>query len=140
MSNYSDIFTGLKTILEANVTGLKSHEHPPDHVNHFPSAIPIPDAFEPEMAFGGNTFDARIRIIVLVSSAESSVGWAALMDMIDPTTANKSIIKAIRDNRTLDSKVDSSRIVSVENIGRRELWGGFYFGFDVVIEAIKAVA
>ena len=47
---------------------------------------------------------------------------------------------AVRADRTLDGKVDDADVVRIENIGRRELWGGFYFGFDAIVEFIKTVA
>ena len=140
MSNYSDIFTGLKTVLEANVTGLKAYEHPPESVNSFPAAILLPDPIDVRLFFGGNSFEAKIRIVTLVSAGDSPEGWAQLMDYIDPTTTNKSIVKAVRTDPKLDGKVDSSEIYLIDNIGRREWFGGYYFGFDAHLEVSKTVA
>lgn len=141
MSNYSDIFGGIKNKLEANVTNLKVMEHPPESVNHFPAVLITPEPMDPTIAFGGNSFEADFRLTVLVSSADSPSGWTQLFDMIDPTTANRSIIKALKDNKTLNGKVDDSMVSMVENIGRRQWFGGgFYFGFDVVLKVVKSVA
>jgi len=145
MSNFSDVFAGIKTVLEANVQSttpaLQVMEHPPEQVNYFPAALITPDTFDPTLFFGGNSFEGRMRITVLVSSADAAEGWKALFDMIDPTETGKSIIKALKDNATLDGKVDTSLVVSVENIGRRAWFGGgFYFGFDVILEYTKTVA
>lgn len=140
MSNYSDIAAGLVTILQNGVTGLHAYNHPVDSVHEFPAAVLLPEAFDPEIAFGGNTFEAAIRVVVLVASGDTAEGFAALYDHMDPTEANKSFIKAVRDAPTLDGKVDSSRVGPLENVGRRELWGGFYFGFDMLVHFVKTVA
>ena len=77
---------------------------------------------------------------MVIASGKDENGWAQLWDFVDPTTTNKSVIKAIEDNRGLDGKVDDSEITSIENIGRRELGGGFQFGFDAILHYIKSVA
>lgn len=140
MSNYSNAAAGLITVLQNNVTGLKGFDHPVDSVNQFPAAIVLPENMEPEIAFDGNTFTAVFRVVVLVTSGDTSSGFSLLYDHIDPTEPNKSIIAAVRADPTLDGKVDSSGVTLIENIGRRELWGGFYFGFDALVEFVKSVA
>jgi hypothetical protein len=145
MSNFSDVFGGIKTVLEANVTSttpaLKVMEHMTDQVSYFPTAVIIPEEFDPTIFFGGNSFQGTMRIMVLLSSGEASAGFTQLYDMIDPTESGKSIIKALKDNPTLSSKVDDSLVRSVESIGRRQIFGGGdYFGFDVLLDFMKTVA
>ena len=140
MSAYRDIVDGLVTVLQAGITGLHAYNHPVDSVQEFPAAIILPEAIETEIAFGDNTFTASLRVVFLVASGDSKDGFEALYDYIDPTEASKSIIKAVRTDRTLNGKADSSDVVRIENIGRREIWGGFYFGCDAVVEFIKTVA
>lgn len=140
MSNFSDIAGGISTVLKANVTGLQAGKYPTETVNHFPVTLILPEAFDPRWAFGGNTMATRWRLVTLVVSGDAPEGWAELYDMIDATAANTSIIKALRDNPTLNNTVDTSEVVAIENIGRRQFGGGSYFGFDVVLEAIKSVA
>ena len=140
MSTYSDIAGGISTVLEANVTGLQAEKYPPEAVNHFPTTLIIPETFDPSWAFGGNTMATKWRLITLVAAGDAPEGWTELYNMIDVTNASTSIIKALRDNPTLDGKVDTSEAMMVENIGRRQFGGGNYFGFDIILEAIKSVA
>ena len=140
MSNFSDAIGGLQTVLQTDITELKVYDHPVDSVNEFPAGIIVPEAFDPRMTFSGNSFEGRLRLIVLLFRASTDEAYDSLYDYIDPTTAGKSIIKVVRDNKTLNSKVDDAQVVMIENIGRRTLWGGDYVGFDAVIEFIKTVA
>lgn len=140
MSNYSQVFDGLETVLEAGISGLKVYKHPPDSISHSPAIILVPDSFDPERAFAGNSFEGNVRMIYLLSSADPASGWAQLYDAIDPTTGSKSVIKAIRDNAGIDGKVDSAGVTMVENIGKREYAGGNYFGADFVLTFYKSVA
>ena len=140
MSAYRDIAEGLKTVLENNIPGLKAFAYPPDSINSFPAAAILPDPIDTEIAFEGNTFTCRFRIVFLVTSGDSAEGFLKLYDYIDPTEANKSVIKAVRTDPTLGAKADDSDVIRIETIGRRELWGGWYFGFDAIIEVVKTVA
>ena len=140
MSNFSDVLDGLETALKAGITGLQVYKGAPDDVKSFPAAILLPEPFDPRLAFSGNSWEGEIRIILLISSGKDENGWAQLWDYIDPTTATKSVIKAIEDDRALNAKVDDSEITRIENIGRREIGGGFQFGFDALLHYIKSVA
>ena len=140
MSAYGDIVAGLVTVLEANVTGLKAYDYPTDSVSQFPAAVILPEPLDTEIAIGGNTFTCTLRVVVLVSSGDDAVGFRAAYDMIDPIETGKSINKAVDTDRTLNSKADSSNVVRIENIGRRELWGGYFYGFDVIVEVVKTLA
>lgn len=140
MSAYGDIVAGLVTVLEANITGLKAYDYPVDSVNHFPAAVITPDPLDMEIVFGGNTFTATLRVVFLVSSGDDAVGFRALWDHIDPVETSKSVNKAVDTDRTLNGKADDSNVTRIENIGRRELWGGFYFGFDALVEVVKSLA
>ena len=141
MSNLSDIMGGIQTVLTNGITDVMAHQYLPDAVNHFPAVLIVPDGiFDPELAFGGNSFRFRFRLICLIVSEDSKEGFAQLMDYIDPTTANKSVIKAIRDAPTLDGKADTAGVVAIENIGRRVYGNGTFYGFDAILEGIKSVA
>lgn len=140
MSAFSDALDGLKTVLQANIPGLHVYQHPPDAINELPAVVAIVESVDPELAFAGNSIEADIRLVCLYASALSDEAFGLVYDAIDPTNTNTSIIKAIRTDSTLDGKVDSSRIVAIENIGRREINAGWYAGFDVVIRIIKTVA
>lgn len=143
MSNLSDVLGGIETVLEANVTGLKCYKYPPDAVNHSPAVLILPtdEAFEdPEQNFGGNSFKLTLILTVLVASGDPESGWTQLVEMLDPTEANKSIIKALRDNKTLDGKADTSGPIAVRTIGRRNYGEVSFFGADIILEAYKTVA
>ena len=59
---------------------------------------------------------------------------------MDPTVANTSVIKALRDNRSLDGKADDSQIIKLDRRRRSEIGGGFLFAFDTVLDVVKTVA
>ena len=141
-SNYRNIADGLVTVLEATITNLKAFAFPPDVVNHFPAAVVLPQAIDVEIAFGGNSFEADLRVVFLVASGDTPSGFQALYDHIDPTETGKSLVAAIRTalGKTLNNTVDSCDVTRIENIGRRELWGAYYFGFDAILHFIKSVA
>lgn len=140
MSGFSDVVAGLQTVLQAQIAGLQAYDYPADSVNTFPAAVILPEPVDYEIAFGGNTFTSELRVIVLVASGDDATGFRQLYDFIDPTDSARSIRRAVRTDRTLNGKVDDSDVIRAENIGRRELWGGFYFGFDAIVEFIKTVA
>lgn len=140
MSNYSDAAAGLVTVLKNGITGLQAQDHPVDSINSFPAAIVLPEPLDYLVAVGGNSFTGTFRVVFLISSGDDAEGFTQLYDHIDPTALNESVRKAVEDGRTLDGKVDDAQVVRVENIGRRELWGGYYFGADFIVEFIKTVA
>ena len=140
MSAYSDIVAGLQTVLQNNITGLKAYDYPADSVNTFPAAIILPEPLDTQIAFGGNTFTCVLRVVFLVSSGDDAIGFRAVYDYLDPVEANKSVKKAVDTDRTLDGKADSSGVTRIENIGRREIWGGFYYGFDALVDVVKTLA
>ena len=142
MSDYSEAAAGLKTVLEANITGFPGVQvyDIPEKPNSFPAFVILPDTFDPEIVIQGNSFEASLRVIILVCSADNLTGFSDLYDIIDPTESTKSIIAAVRADQTLDGKVDSARVASIDNIGQRQLWGGFYYAADAMIDFIKSVA
>ena len=143
MSNLSDILGGIQTVLQANVTGLQCYKYPPDAVNASPAVVILPTQ-EPfgdtELVLGGNSFVLHITLTVLVASADPESGWAQLMEMLDPTQASKSIIKAIRTDPTLNGKADNAGVTAVRNVGRRMIGEVPYFGADLSLEVLKGVA
>ena len=141
--DYYDAAVGLKTVLEANITGLHAFFVPPESINEFPAAVILPEVLDPEIMFKGNTFTAAFRVVLLLSSGDTAEGFLALYDYVDPTETGKSVIAAVNADNTLNGEVDDAQVVSVENMGWRELYGpggGRYFGLDAVVEFIKTVA
>ncbi len=140
MSNYGDILAGLKTVLQNNITGLKVYDYPVDSIHQYPSAVILPEPIDTEIALQGNSVTFNLRVVFLICSGEASEGFLQLYDYIDPTVANKSVVKAVRADRTLNGKADDSDVVRIEKIGRREVGGGAQYGFDAIVEVIKSVA
>ena len=140
MSLYGDIMDGLKTVLEANVPGLRVYDYPPDSIQQFPAAALVAEPLDLAVAFKGNTFTASVRVVFLLTSGDDAKGAHSLYDFFDPIQTNKSLVAAVRADRTLNGKVDDADAMRIENIGRRELWGGWYWGFDMIIEFVKSVA
>lgn len=139
MSGLSDVFDGLETTLKAGISDLQVHKGEPATVNHYPAAVCMLMPFDPRLALSGNGWMGEIRILMVIASGDAANGWAQLWDYIDPTTATKSVIKAIETDRDLNSKVDDSEITMIENIGMRDLGGIRVFGFDAVLRFIKSV-
>jgi hypothetical protein len=138
VSDYGDVVQGIVTRLET-IPGMKAFDYPADSVNHFPSAVVLPTEVDPELSFDGNDIEMSFIITVLFASGSDFSGFRSIYEYIDPTHAN-SVIKALRADPTLDSKADTSRVGLVTDIGRRELWGGWYFAFDLSLEATKTIA
>jgi len=140
VSNLSDMLNGLVTVLEANVTGLKVYDHPPDSVNTFPAAILLPQDIDYVLALAGNSFDFNVDLWLLVSSGDDDRAFALLYDHMDPTATGTSIKAAIEVDRTLNGTVDDAQLVACRNVGRADEWGGWYSGARFIIRMLKKVA
>ena len=83
-------------------------------------------------------FQGRIKVVVLVSSANTKEAHDALDQFIDPLGA--SSIEAVVDaDNTWNGKVDDGRLVSIDSVGHRKLWGGHYVGADFHLRFAKTV-
>lgn len=141
-SNYANVLSGLATVLGTAITSPKKvhvYSFPPDAVHELPAVVLQPLDFDPRELIGGNTFTARIRATLLLAKGGDQEAFEQLYEHIDPTAANAGFIKAIRDSRTLAGNADDADVISIENIGRREIGGGWYVGADFIVEAIKTV-
>ena len=136
MSRYADIAEVIADILEANVTGLQADTFPPEAVNHFPTTLVQPEPFDPRFAFGGNILPSRWRLTTLLYSGDAPSGWGQLAGFVDATAASNSILAALRSDPTLDGVVDTSEVVGLESISRKQIGASQYFGFDVLFDAI----
>jgi hypothetical protein len=143
VSAMSDIFAGLKTVLEANMTSpqtVRVYTGPPDSINQFPAIVLRPDDFDPRIAVGGNSFELGIICTLLVAQVDSRNAYPQLYDYLDPTASSESVKAALYADRTLDGKVDDSDVTSYSQIGRRDINDTAYAGFDFRVEVIKTVA
>ena len=143
MSNLSDILGGIETVLEAQTTGLQVYKYPPDSVNRSPAVLILPTdtPFEDiELTLGGNSFRCNIILTILIQSGDPESGWTQLIEAIDTTVANTSIIRALRTDLTLNGKADGSQVFAVRNIGRRSYNEQSYYGADILLRVWKQVA
>ena len=141
MSGLSDIFDGIETALKTGIPGVQVYKGAPDAINSYPAAvIDLDDSIDPLIAFNGNTFRLLFRISLYISSGKDENGWRQLWDYMDPTVVDTSVIKALRDNRSLDGKADDSQIIKLDRRRRDVVGGGFLFAFDTVLDVVKTVA
>lgn len=124
---------GLKTVLEANTTW-HVHTHPPDGIHEFPAAVIQVDPFDPRMAFRANSLDFPLRVTVLHGGADAEGVFQQMYHSLDPTAAGQSIKAALETDRTLNGTVTDANVVQYENMGRVEMGGGVYAGFDAVVQ------
>ena len=144
MSGMSDVFQGIKDTLINSTNGVDPGKPInvqigiPDAVNDYPAALVRPnEPIDLMVAINGNTFQGTMRITILIRSADDAEGWKQLWDYIDPVAATKSVVRALRADRTLNSFVDDSQVRLIEGISKR---AEGVFGFDVLLDYIKTVA
>ena len=107
----------------------------PAVLNELPAAVVL---FESRRASGtlcGAGFAGRIRVVLAVSAADAGEGFDRLYDFM-AQSGESSIEAAAASDPTWGGSVDDGRLASIDNAGRRRLWGGDYlaadFNFDVV--------
>ncbi len=133
-----DAKDGLVSLL-STISRLKVLDYPAGSVNEFPVAVVLFESRDNVQALGGSSFSGKIKVVLLVSSANTQQAYDTLDQFMDPLGSN-SIEAAVDADNTWNAKVDDGRLVSVDNVGHRKLWGGFYVGADFHFEFIKSVA
>ena len=140
MPNIGSIITNAGTAVASRITNAHAYEGPPDSVNQLPAVIVLLENFDPSIAFGGNSFEGTLRFIFLIERSESGEAWRRLWTHLDVTGSGTSVIAALRADPRFGSAVDSSFVARVENIGGRQMMGGVYLGFDVLVPFVHTVA
>lgn len=140
MSNLSDVFAGIEAVLKNNITSIVVYDHEPDNFNDWPAVVMETQGFDPVIAFQGNSFEAVIRLVVLYGKGEATEAYRDMYDGLDPTETNKSVIRALRADPTLNSTVDDSEVGEPEDFGRKQMSAGWFVGFDLPLSVIKTVA
>jgi hypothetical protein len=133
-----DIKDGLATLLNT-ITGLRVFDYPVDSVSSFPTAIILLESRNPITTLGGSSFTGKMKVTLLVSSGNTRNAYDSLDRYIDPL-GTRSIEAAVDADNTWDGSVDDGRLVSVDNVGQRKLWGGAYVGADFHFAFVKGVA
>ena len=129
---------GLSTLL-STISGLKVLDHPADAINEFPAAVVLIESRDAMETLGGSTFSGKIKVVALVSSANTQEAYDTLDGLMDPLGAT-SIEAAVDADPTWGGNVDDGRLASIDNIGQRKLWGGVYVGADFHLRFTKSVA
>ena len=131
----SDAKDGLVTILTA-ISGLRVLDHPADSLSEFPAAVIMFESRDASDTLAGSDFTGELKVVLLASSSNTKEAYDTLDSFMDPLGAN-SIEAAINADVTWGGKVDDGRLVSVDNVGRRKLWGGSYIAADFHIGFVK---
>ena len=132
-----DAKDGLVTRL-STISGLKTLDYPADSVNEFPAAVLLFESRNAVQTLGGSSFTGKIKVVLLVSSANTQQAYDTLDLFMDPL-GTSSIEAAVGGDNTWNAKVDDGRLVSIDNVAHRKLWGGFYVAADFRFEFIKRV-
>ena len=133
-----DAKDGLGTLL-SNISGLKVIDYPAEAVHEFPVAVVLFESRDTMQTLGGSSFAGKIKVVLLVSSADTQQAYDTLDRYMAPL-GTSSIEAAVDADNTWGSKVDDGRLVSIDDVGHRKLWGGFYVGADFHFEFVKSVA
>ena len=133
-----DAKDGLGTLL-SNVTGLRVLDHAPDSVNEFPAAVVLFESRDAIQTLGGSSFAGKMKVVLLVSSGNTKQAYDTLDGFMDPLGTN-SIEAAIDADPTWGGNVDDGRLVGVDNVGQRKLWGGVYVSADFHLRFVKSVS
>ena len=133
----SDAKDGLLTLLSA-ISGLRVLDHPADSISEFPAAVVMFESRDASDTLAGSDFAGELKVVLLVSSSNTKEAYDTLDSFMDPLGAS-SIEAAISADVTWGGKVDDGRLVSVNNVGLRKLWGGSYISADFHIRFVKGV-
>ena len=114
-------------------------DYPADSIHEFPAAVLLFESRDALETLGGSTFTGRIKVVLLVSSASSLEAYDTLDLYMDPL-GTSSIEAAVDGDNTWGGNVDDGRLVSVDNVGQRRLWGGHYVAADFHFRFTKSVA
>jgi len=133
-----DAKDGLGTLL-SNISGLKVIDYPAEAVHEFPVAVVLFESRDAAQTLGGSSFAGKIKVVLLVSSADTQQAYDTLDQYMAPL-GTSSIEATVDADNTWGSKVDDGRLVSIDDVGHRKLWRGFYVGADFHFEFVKSVS
>ena len=133
-----DAKDGLSTRL-STISGLRVLDYAAGSVNEFPSAVVLFESRNAAETLGGSTFAGRIKVILLVSAANTQEAFDTLDEFMDPL-GTKSTEAAVDADATWGGNVDDGRLISIDSVGRRKLWGGFFVSADFHFRFVKQVS
>lgn len=121
MSDISEIYSGIRSVLITANSKLTVYTEPPAHPPTYPNVVIEPTIEEPDydIDLGDNSWSFIIPLTVTVRSGQANEGWQELMKYLSPT-GTQSIKAGLRTDETLNGTVDTSilAIPAVRNIGR----------------------
>ena len=129
---------GLAAVL-STIGGLRVLDYPAASLNELPAAVVLFESREPMRTMGVGSFVGKIKVVVVVSSADAKQSYDDLDGFMDPRGAH-SVEAAIDADNTWGGKVDDGRLVSIDNVGRRKLWGSTYLAADFHLKFLKRMA
>ena len=119
---------GLAAVL-SGIDGLRVFDYTPDSLHEFPAAIVHLESRDAVETLGGGAIRGSLRVEVLVSTADARQATETLDAFLEPTGA-QSIEAAATSDPTWSGTVDDTRLITVNNIGRRKLSGANCIGAD----------
>ena len=126
---------GLASLLEG-VPGLRVHRQPPAALNELPAAAVLFESRGASRTLGGTGFAGRVRVVLAVPAADASEGFDRLYEFM-AQSGESSIEAAAASDPTWGGSVDDGRLASIDNAGRRRLWGGEYIAADFHFDVVK---
>ena len=134
-----DAKDGLGTRL-ATITGLRIHDFEPEGVIEMPVAIiRFTRRLVGDLTIGGSSFTGDITVTLLLNVPGDEQEAFDEMDKYIAPLGTESIEAAIDGDNTWNSKVDDGRLVEINTVGWRNIFGGRYMGADFVCRFIKQV-
>jgi hypothetical protein len=140
-----DAKDGLKALME-QIDGLRVYDHFPLSVNEHPAAVLM---FESRtvggadgVALAGSSFFGTIRMILVLRMGDPLEATDEIDLYCDPL-GSKSIEAQVDGDTTWGEKVDSGKLISIEDVGWREVpsgSGGHYMAADFMFRFIKQVS
>ena len=124
----------------SGVAGSQYYDFPVNSVSQLPAGIVLIEDVDPQVVLGqGRTMFGNLRIICLTGLADNREAFLRIYDYMNSTGSGTSFIAALRADPTFASSCDDTRIEKVENVGVRDIAGGLYASFDILLSFMKSV-
>ena len=118
VSDLSDVRDGIKTVVEAAISGLRVYTYPEDGVLEYPCLVLEPTGdLDYYVTLDGGTLKEIITATLYLQHGTSSEGWAEV-DKYRSFSAAESIKAAVETDATLNAKVDDSDVLSSSEVTR----------------------
>lgn len=114
-------------------------DYPADSIHEFPVAVVLFESRDATETLAGSSFTGKAKAVLLVSSANTQQAYDTLDQYMDPL-GTTSVEAAVDADNTWGGNVDDGRLLSVDNVGQRKLWGGSYVGADFHFRFTKSVS